>query len=397
MILVTTGAARTSPARSATAAGPASTASFGSIALRFSPRLAGLARVEASRSPVGLGAVQSRAGTPCGQTPGLLCSQVDVPLDRTGVVPGTVSLHVETLPPVGTPRGAIFLIAGGPGQGSAHVFDLGSPTAAAMYRYFFPGYTLVAYDDRGTGASGVLRCPGLQTSLSIDAETGLAAACATSLGPLRDFYSTHEHAEDLEAVRQQLGVDKVALWGTSYGTKLAVAYALAHPDHVERLLLDSVVPPELPDPYEANVLRSMPAALSAFCAGGLCRSATADFAGDVVTVANRLAAKPLTLKVLQPNGTRKIEHINGLALLSVVVDADLNPGLAADLPAAAHAARLGNLVRCYGSSISTQRARWCRTRISARVSSPPPSAVTARSPGSPRRRWPIVRHSSPPR
>ena len=271
-----------------------------------------------------------------------MCSQVVVPLDRTGQVPGTISLHVETLPAFGTPRGTIFLIAGGPGQGSAHVFGLGTPDAVALYRYMFPGYTLVAYDDRGTGDSGVLRCPGLQTSISIDVETALAAACADSLGASRDFYSTHEHAEDLEAVRQFLGVDKIALWGTSYGTKLALAYALAHPDHVERLLLDSVVPPELPDPYEADVLQRLPTTLSAYCAGGLCSSATPDFAGDVVRVANRLAAKPIEIKVLQPNGARKVERINGLALISVVVDADLSPGLAAELPAAAHAARLGN-------------------------------------------------------
>ena len=64
------------------------------------------------------GAKTTAAGAPCGDTPGLLCSTVVVPLDRTGVVPGTVSLHIEVLPAQGTPRGAIFLIAGGPGQGS---------------------------------------------------------------------------------------------------------------------------------------------------------------------------------------------------------------------------------------------------------------------------------------
>jgi pimeloyl-ACP methyl ester carboxylesterase len=333
-----------SSARASVGTAGARATSFGRVPLLYSPRAARLIeQSQALPAPVGLSGLQARVtGTPCGDTPGLLCSQVVVPLDRTGVVPGTVSLHVETLPAFGVARGTIFLIAGGPGQGSAHVFGLGTPDAVALYRYLFPGYTLVAYDDRGTGDSGVLRCPGLQTSVSIEVETGLAAVCADSLGAQRDFYSTHEHAEDLEAVRQFLAVDKVALWGTSYGTKLALAYALAHPTHVERLVLDSVVPPELPDPYEGNVLRQLPSTLGAFCAGGLCRSATSDFAGDVVTVANRLAAKPIEIKVLQANGGRKVERINGLALLSVIVDADLSAGLAADLPAAVHAARLGN-------------------------------------------------------
>ena len=102
------------------------------------------------------------AGTPCGNTLGLLCSQVVVPLDRSGAVPGTIALAVETLPPGGTSRGVMFLIAGGPGQGSASVFGLGDPDSAAFYQFMFPGYTLVAFDNRGTGRSGLLTCPGLQ-------------------------------------------------------------------------------------------------------------------------------------------------------------------------------------------------------------------------------------------
>jgi pimeloyl-ACP methyl ester carboxylesterase len=282
------------------------------------------------------------AAAPCGQTPGLLCSEVDVPLDRSGQTPGTVALHVEVLPADGTPRGVMFLIAGGPGQGSAHVFDLGTPQNAALYRFLFPGTTLVAYDDRGTGASGLLQCPALQSATSTTHEAELAAACAASLGASSQFYGTRDHAEDLEAVRTALGFDRVGLWGTSYGTKLALAYALAHPDRVERLLLDSVVPPELPDPFSANVLQAMPATLAAFCSDGSCLQATKDFAGDVVAVANRLAAKPFKGAVLQASGRTKNERIDGLDFLSVVIDADLNPGLAAELPAVVHAARLGD-------------------------------------------------------
>ena len=75
--------------------------------------------------------------------------------------------------------------------------------------------------------------------------------------PGRAFYTTREHAEDIESVRLALGVDKIAIWGVSYGTKHAEAYALAHPSHVERLLLDSVVLPDnnLVDPLS---LRSIP-------------------------------------------------------------------------------------------------------------------------------------------
>jgi pimeloyl-ACP methyl ester carboxylesterase len=275
----------------------------------------------------------------CGEAPGLLCSQVVVPLDRTGVVPGTVSLHVEQLPAGGVARGTIFLIAGGPGQGSAHVFGLGNAGADQLYRYLFPGYNLVAYDDRGTGESGLIDCPALQAATTEAANRVAAEACGTSLGAAANFYSTAIHAEDLEAVRQSLGIDKVALYGVSYGTKLSIAYALAHPDHVARILLDSVLPPELPDPYEASVFRSMPATLAAYCAAG-CNGAA--FASDVIAVANKLAAKPLKGKALVSNGRSVAKTVDGQAVLSIVLDADLSPGEAAELPAVMHAARGGN-------------------------------------------------------
>jgi len=290
----------------------------------------------------GTSSAASTLGTPCGSTPGLTCLEVDVPLDRTGVVPGTVALHAEVLPPAGISRGVMFLIAGGPGQGSAHVFHLGSPSQAALMRFLFPGYTLVAYDDRGTGSSGLIDCPTLQGAITADAQRDAAAQCATIIGPGRVFYGTADHAEDLDAVRQALGADKVALFGVSYGTKLSLAYALAHPDHVERMVLDSVLPPAGPDPYSADVLRQMPATLAAYCSNGSCAVATRDLAGDVATVANRLAAKPLQGQVLLANGRTASERLEGLTFLSIVLDADLNPGEAAELPAVVHAARLGN-------------------------------------------------------
>ena len=273
----------------------------------------------------------------------VICTDVVVPLDRSGVVPGTITLRVDELPPpVGTPRGAVFLIAGGPGQGSARTFDFSSTNTILLFQFLFPGYTLVAYDDRGTGDSGLLNCPALQTATTPDGEDLLASACASSIGAGAQFYGTADHVEDLDAVRNALGFDKIALYGVSYGTKLALAYASAHPTHVERMVLDSVLPPSLPDPYSANVASAMPATLSAFCATA-CSAATPDFAGDVVSVANRLGAKPARGNVLQPNGKTKPDTLTGSGFLSLVIDADLNQGLAAELPAAVHAARLGNM------------------------------------------------------
>lgn len=282
-------------------------------------------------------------GQPCTATTEVQCGKVTVPLDRTGAVPGTIDLKVQVLPALGVERGVMFLIAGGPGQGSAHVFGLLDPSQVWYYEFLFPGYTLVAVDNRGTGESGLLDCPTLQVGYPIEEEPARVKVCGEKVGPSRVFYATRDHAEDLEAVRVALGVPKIALWGTSYGTKLAAAYALAHPGNVDRLLLDSVVPTDLDDPYRATSFRELPKSLREFCAGGRCK-ATPDFAGDVIAMANALAATPARVPVRRANGSTATVRVTGLDLLSVVVEADLNPGLAAELPAAVNAARRGNLV-----------------------------------------------------
>jgi hypothetical protein len=82
--------------------------------------------------------------------------------------------------------------------------------------------------------------------------------------------------------------------------------------------------------------------LAAFCSDGGCRPATGDFAGDVAAVANKLAATPLLGKVAEPNGRSVTARVDGLELLTILLDADLNPGLAAELPAVVKAARGGN-------------------------------------------------------
>ena len=297
--------------------------------------------------------------SPCpGATNGLQCGTVVVPLDRTGSFPGTIPLHVEVLPASGLPRGTMFLIAGGPGQGSASAYGLGSASSATDMQNMFPGYTLVAFDNRGTGKSGLINCPALQVSTvsTIERDAGLARDCAAIIGPSRQFYATRDHAEDMESVRVALGLGRIGLFGVSYGTKLAIAYALAHPSAVERIVLDSVVVPTYPDPFERNVLRELPGTLTAFCAGGLCRGATQDFAGDFVKLANRIEARPLKGKIIARTGRLKTLQMNGEELISMMIDADLSPGLAAEAPAAVHAALLGEarpLLRLYDLNLGT--------------------------------------------
>jgi pimeloyl-ACP methyl ester carboxylesterase len=310
--------------------------SLGAMAARLLAAAAALGLLAATA----VVASPARAGpsfAPCASAPDLECTQVLVPLDRSGAVGGTISLHVARLPATSSPRGIAFYLAGGPGV--AGTTELAGQ--AGYFRSLLPGYTIVAVDARGTGASGVLRCPDLESATGAADWATLIGNCGTQIGPRRSFYSTRDHAEDIDDVRKALGLDRIALFGVSYGTKLALAYAHAHPGRVERMLLDSVLRTDLPDPLDTSFYRDLPGILRAYCADGLCRAATSNFGADFFALANRIAAAPPKVSVLRANGATQQVEILAEDLLFLLSDVDVDAGLAAELPAAVRAARLG--------------------------------------------------------
>jgi pimeloyl-ACP methyl ester carboxylesterase len=274
----------------------------------------------------------------CHGSTGVLCGTVAVPLDWSGARPGTIKLAVEELPARGTARGVMALIAGGPGQPSAEIFDLAS--VGFLYRSWFPGYTLVVFDPRGTGNSGPLGCTSVATGAVLDPM--LVGACGASLGPSRAFYTTAANVNDLDAVRRTIGVDRIALWGVSYGTKVALAYAQAQPAHVERLLLDSVLATSGPDPMNLDVLQGMPAGLGSLCStDAVCRALAPDLPAEVAALANRAAVTPLRGTVLSGTGAPLPVSADGATILGIVRSSDLDDGLRAELPSAVAAASAG--------------------------------------------------------
>ncbi|HEY2073228.1 MAG TPA: alpha/beta fold hydrolase [Gaiellaceae bacterium] len=263
---------------------------------------------------------------PCAPN-GLECATLTVPLDYAGATPGQISLHVEELPAVGTPRGVLLMLAGGPGQASAETFDL--TDQGAYWQSYFPGYTLVTYDDRGTGKSGALSCA---ADATID-------VCGNSISG-HAFYTTRDHAEDIESVRLAVGADKLAVYGVSYGTKHAVAYALAHPDHVERLLLDSELLPQR-DFFGLASLQTIPASVDGICAVGACPTLPSGIGEELASYSNSVHDSPVSVNVgVTPSGSTSI-RIDGDQLVSLAYESDLSSGVSSQLPAAVDAALHG--------------------------------------------------------
>lgn len=112
-------------------------------------------------------------------------------------------LHVEE---TGFPDGipALFL-HGGPGAGIGH-----------NYHWPFNGlnYRLIAFDQRGCGRSQPFGCLKNNT-----------------IGQL---------IEDIEHLRKHFGVEKWLLFGGSWGTTLALCYAIKHPNRVSGMVLRGV-------------------------------------------------------------------------------------------------------------------------------------------------------------
>lgn len=280
--------------------------------------------------------------------------RVGVPLDRSGSVPGTISLNIKRFRAKQPGRGAVFALAGGPGQAAAPLLLQFATAISPALRT----RDLIAFDQRGTGHSGLIRCRSLEQGGNSDTASAVQA-CATALGPSRDFYATTDAVEDMEAVRQALGVERVTLYGTSYGTKLALGYAVRHPSHVERLLLDSVLPLDGPDPFTRDIIGAAPRVLRALCAKRACEGITSDPAGDVAALVKRLERGPIRGRVVGGDGRGRMRRLGRLRLLRILVDGDLDPSLRAEFPSAVRSAAQGDsapLLRLAHRALIAERA-----------------------------------------
>lgn len=170
------------------------------------------------------------------------CPVADVPDEVTcyeatvfeGDLP--IQFPVAVLPPIG--RGAawepVAFVPGGPG---ASAFD--DLAELARYRRLRERRMLVAIDARGSG----LARPALTCATDLDA----LATCRSALdqdGPGLEAFSSERIAADVEAVRRGLGIDRWVVWGSSYGSKVALLYGKAYPAATTRLVLDLPYPPQ---------------------------------------------------------------------------------------------------------------------------------------------------------
>ncbi|MFL5842321.1 MAG: alpha/beta fold hydrolase [Thermoleophilaceae bacterium] len=165
---------------------------------------------------------------------GARCGSVAVPRDRADPGGGQLQIAYQLLPhkKAGAVAGTIVPLTGGPG---------GSNTAGLdgwqlIFGKLLDSFDLLLIDARGTGSSGVIDCKPLQ---HMGFTRSNVEACATQLGSSRDFYRSSSVADDVDAVRAALGLDKIDVYGFSWGTVQARSYASRHGDHLRSLVMDS--------------------------------------------------------------------------------------------------------------------------------------------------------------
>jgi pimeloyl-ACP methyl ester carboxylesterase len=262
------------------------------------------------------------------------CATLDVPLDRAGVDPGSVPLRIARIGRTAGPT--MMYLSGGPGgAGVSEMLGVVAGLGDLERRY-----RVIGYDQRGTGRSGLLRCPRLERDPHLR-DTGAGEDCANRLGVARRHYTTPDSVADMEAIRAELGAEKLTLFGISYGTELAIAYARAFPDRVERLILDSVVDADDPDPFFTAGFRAMGPSLRSLCPDR-CRGITADPAADLAQLVARTRAAPLRAVAYDARGRAHRVTIGPTQLLDLMFVSDYLPALRAALPAAIKAGVSGD-------------------------------------------------------
>ncbi len=279
------------------------------------------------------------AWAPCGTSNELACGHLTVPLDWSGATAGVITLALHRhRAPVGDEHSAVIALAGGPGQPAL-------PFTEQFIHVLGPIIAtrdLIVFDQRGIGLSHPLSCHRFEQALIHGPPGPAIGQCAAQLGPARAFYTTDETVADIEAIRQAGGYEKLVLYGTSYGTKVAERYAQLYPSHVEGLVLDSVVPPNGPDPLNRATLQAVPRILHQLCARRSCAHITASPVGDLARVVADSRRHALRGRWIDGDGHSHNVSITSADLLEILIEGDLEPALRGEFPGAIRSAANGD-------------------------------------------------------
>ncbi|HEY5088878.1 MAG TPA: alpha/beta hydrolase [Polyangia bacterium] len=261
------------------------------------------------------------------------CGQLIVPENRHTQTGKTISISVAILPSVTQPpkHEPLFYITGGPGGDAMGDIEFLVPA-------LIQDQDLIVLAQRGTlDAKPSLLCPEIDAfnakavSLPFDTpSTGVLHVAATkachdrfvSEGVDLSAYNTLENIEDFVDLRKALGVTKWSLFGTSYGTYVALLMMRLHPEGLVSATIDSISPPSVaglgwPWSSAGEGFRNL---FDACAAQPSCASKYGDVQAKFTSQVQQLEAHPLTVTSHYAKGGPPVRIVlDGGALVSWLV------------------------------------------------------------------------------
>lgn len=221
------------------------------------------------------------------------CADLTVPENRRKEGSRTIKLHVAI---VSGKAGGVPTIElnGGPGGGADQLVGgvvAREPKMLEGYGDLLAQGDMVFFDQRGTGRS----VPRLSCNEMSDDCAGPLVKAGADLAA----YDTQENAADVKelalALAKERGITKVNLHGISYGTRLGIEVAKRHPEIVRAMILDGVMPPDVPllGGFEVATDRVLTRVFEACAKDPKCNETYPDLEGTFSKVAKRLTETPL--------------------------------------------------------------------------------------------------------
>ena len=311
----------------------------------------------AAVAALGVGSAQAQALTEC-RVPGMRnsvqCGMVKRALDPARPDGPQIDVHYVVVPAMARRKlpDPVFLLAGGPGQSA---IDVG-PQAFGLFGRLNNRRDIVFVDQRGTGQSAPLECvdakrESLAEQAGIEQQLKQLAECKAALLKLPyvraesdlGFFTTTLAMQDLDAVRAQLGAERINLVGISYGTRAALEYMRLFPTHVRRSVLDSVAPPDmvLPASFSTDSQAALDAMLAACEQQPACKTTYPKLREDWAAL---LASLPRSVSAAQAlTGRSERFTLTRQMVLGAVRGALYSTATAAALPAAITEAAAGRV------------------------------------------------------
>jgi len=297
----------------------------------------------------------------CSSRPLAYCGTLAVPLDYSA--PGSPEISIAYRfyparePAGGHAAGTVVPVEGGPGYPSiesvSYEDDGGLAGYGAMYGALLEHWNMLVVDNRGTGESTPIECPALQgfpgPTDSVAFQLA-AAGCAAQLDHrwryadgrwvhASDLFTSAPAAEDMAAVIESLALGKVDLYGDSYGSFFAQAFASRYPQLLRSLTLDSTYPTLHLEPWYRSSIQAMPEDFDLACSRWpACAQAEPEPAWSRIgELAARLRVTPIEGVVPGPEGALEKASMNSVGLVNLLSDAAGDPRIYRGLDAAARA------------------------------------------------------------